>query len=667
MILRPHFPVGNARNFMDTDMEPLQPGNRLDGFLIESSLYEGVMAKIFLGRDLLTDEVVALKVPFGDIINTPILFYHYQNEERIGRLLNHPHVVRFFHRNRSRQYIIQEYVPGSDLRKSIGRKKKLDFSRACAIIMQIADALTYLHGCGVIHLDLKPENIILFNGGIKLIDFGLAVKSDLPDLLAEDFSAPHGTPFYIAPEQIAGIRNEPRSDIYSLGVIFYEMLTGHLPFPRSTKLSDTRLRLKSDPIPPRYYEPDLDPKIQEILFKALAVKPEDRYESAAGLIHDLDHLEQVRVTERGLRTKKPFWFLARFKPAVSFSSQSLHSFFSLSDKLQLLGAIIDDDSADNVVEALRRRVLMLGGEVTLLTVLEEEDDSHFLKYEQEVAGEHLRNRLEHFVERFRRYNIDPTVRLIRGNASEVICTVARQLHAVCVVLGPSRKPGLFGSSVVKRVTANIETEVLIAETKPHTLVWTMHGLAIDRLSEEQVIAVDIFLVDGWFNHVSWLADLALSLLLDSGRDADLNSDHCLIGKWLMELRKDPYWRRVARYIDPIHMELHAIAEKMISMAESGDLHGMKNIYRYSALPLSCTLREKFAKVSRLIREWSGHYEVRQIPALLSEKCPLFDENTPVGGPLLELHTIRHYLENQIADANESGPITSTEQGNSKDE
>ena len=650
-IIRRRFPAGNVRNFAGIDMEPMQAGDRLDGFQIENSLHDGAMARIYRARDLLTDEVVALKVPFGDIINTPILFYHYQNEERIGRLLNHPHVVRFFHRNRSRQYIIQEYVPGSDLRKSMGGKKKIEFSRARAIILQIADALTYLHGCGVIHLDLKPENIILFKGRIKLIDFGLAVKSGLPDLLAEDFSSPHGTPFYIAPEQIAGIRSEPRSDIYSLGIILYEMLTGQLPFPRSTRLSDTRLRLKSDPVPPRYYEPELDPNIQEILLKALAVKPEDRYESAADFSHDLQHLEQVQVTELGQRTKKPFWFLARFKPAVSFSHRPPS--FSPSDKPQLLGAVIDDDSADNVVEALRRRVLMLGAEVTLLTVLEEEDDSHFLKYGREVAGEQLRNRLEHFVQRFRRYNIDPTIRLIRGNASEVICTVARQLQAVCVVLGPSRKPGLFGSSVVKKVMAGLKTEVLIAETTPHTLVWRMQGMAIDQLSEEQVIAIDIFLVDGWFNHVSWLAELALSLLLDSGQDVDPDSGHCLVGKWLTELRKDPYWQAVARHLDPVHGQLHAVAEKMIQLAGSGDLEAMKNIYRYNALPLSCRLREKFAGVSRLIREWSGHDGLQQIPALLSEKCPLFDKDTPVGGPLLELHMIRHYLESRAED--ESNP------------
>jgi len=630
-------------------MEPLPAGAELDGFFIEEELYNGAMARIYRARDLLTDEVVALKVPFGDIINNPVLYYHYQNEERIGRLLNHPHVVRFFYRNRSRQYIIQEYVPGVDLRKHVGRGKKINFSQARDIILQIAEALTYLHSMGVIHLDLKPENIIICHEQVKLIDFGLAVKSDLPDLLAEDFSAPHGTPFYIAPEQLVGIRDEPRSDIYSLGVIFFEMMTGHLPFPRSRKLSQTRLRLKSDPVPPRHHDPEFDSRVQEIILKSLSRLPEDRYENASMLVHDLQNIEQVQVTELGLKKKKPWWFFAQFRPPSRFSDRGNRSFFSPVDKPQLLGAVINNDSADQVVEEMRRRALVLDAEVTLLTVIEEEDDSHFLKYGLEVAGEQLRSRLEHFVQRFRRYNIDPTIRLIRGEATDVILSVAQQLQAVCIVLGPSRKPGLFGTSVVEKVTAKSKTEVLIARSKPHTLVWTAQGLPIDQLSEEQVVAIDIFLVDGWFNHVSWLAELALSLLRKSGKQMDLASDHCAVGRWLADLHKDHYWAKIAHRIDPVHNQLHKVAGEMASLAETNNLQGMKKVYQSRALQLSCGLRERFIEVSRLIREWSGYHGVNSIPVLRAADCPLFHGDAPVGGPLLELHTIRNYLESHVPE------------------
>lgn len=630
-------------------MKSLQAGTELDGFLIEEELYNGAMARIYRARDLLTDEVVALKVPFGDIINNPVLYYHYQNEERIGRLLNHPHIVRFFYRNRSRQYIIQEYVPGVDLRQHVGKGKKMNFSEVKPIILQIAGALDYLHETGVIHLDLKPENIIINHSRVKLIDFGLAVKSDLPDLLAEDFSSPHGTPFYIAPEQLLGIRDEPRSDIYSLGVIFYEMMTGHLPFPRSRKLSRTRLRLKADPVPPRYYDPDFDPRVQEIMLKALARQPEDRYENASMLAYDIKNIEQVQVGDLGLRKEKPWWFFAQLRPASSFSGHQKQLFFSPLNKPQLLGAIINHDSADQVVEELRRRALISGGEVTLLTVLEEEDDSHFLKYGLEVAGEQLRNRLEHFVQRFRRYNIDPTIRLIRGEAANVILSISQQLQAVCIVLGPSRKPGLFGASVVEKVKAKSKTEALVATSKPHTLVWTAQGLPIDQLSEDQVIAIDIFLVDGWFNHVSWLAELALSLLRNSSITVELAPGHCAVGRWLTELHTDPYWAKIAHRIDPVHNQLHKVAEEMARLAADGDLRGMKKVYQSKTLQLSCGLRERFAEVSRLIREWSGYHEVRPIPALRAADCPLFHGDAPVGGPLLELHTIRNYFETHVPD------------------
>jgi len=123
-------------------MATLQVGDTIDTFTIEEILYGGGMAQIYRAIDLLTDQTVALKVPLGDILNHPMRFYHYQNEERIGRFLNHPGVVRFYYRKRSRQYIIQEYVAGKELRTLVGPGKTLSVAGAMPLIRQLAEALT---------------------------------------------------------------------------------------------------------------------------------------------------------------------------------------------------------------------------------------------------------------------------------------------------------------------------------------------------------------------------------------------------------------------------------------------------------------------------------------------------------------------------------------------
>lgn len=646
-------------------MASLQRNDRLDGFCIERPLYDGAMAQIYLARDLLTDEVLALKIPFGDILNNPILYYHYQNEERIGRLLQHPNIVRFFYRNRSQQYIVEEYVPGADLRSWAGKGKQLPWADILAVILQLVDAVAYLHSQGVVHLDLKPENILLFQNQVKLIDFGLAFSVDMPDLLAKDFSSPHGTPFYIAPEQMVGIRGEPRSDIYSIGVILYEMVTGALPFPRSKKLSKTRLRLKSDPAPPRYYAPDLDPRLQEIILKCLARLPAHRYQTALELIGDLQHMEKVKVTAAGLRRKKPCWLLRQWLPAVSFPDLQVPVASATGRKTQLVGAVIDDASAELVVEELRGLALLQEAEVTLLTVLEEKDDSHYVQYGLEVAGERFRTRLERFVQKFRRYNIDPTIRLIRGRAVDVILSVARQIEASIVVLGPSRKPGLFGNSVVKKIMAQCEAQVKVAREASHPLIWKSRDLPPDQLRAEQILSIDLFLVDSWFHHVEWLTALAVSLLQKTSHRTHHMHEHCAVGTWLMELHNDSQWSRMAARIDPVHNQLHVVAREMVSLADSGDMSALKNVYRTKALPLSCELRTQMAAVSGLIREWSGQRDVQQIPALCQTDCPLFQEEMPVGGPLLALHTIRNYLDTHIPDVIghvDQDPITTNSEG-----
>ena len=631
-------------------MATLQVGDTIDTFTIEEILYGGGMAQIYRAVDLLTDQTVALKVPLGDILNHPVRFYHYQNEERIGRFLNHPGVVRFFYRKRSRQYIIQEYVAGKELRTLVGPGKTLPIESARALIQQLARALTYLHDQKICHLDLKPENVILTDtGAIKLIDFGLAIKEGIDDLLAEDFSTPHGTPYYIAPEQLVARQHMITSDLYSLGVMFYEMLTGHLPFPRSKKRSTTRWRLKVAPVPPRYYVPDIPPQIQQIILRCLERNPEDRYRNTKNFLHDLQHYQDLPVTRHGDERRKPWQWLGFFLPSPSLNLPS-NTKIKASDQqhYRILGAVANDDTADSVVEEVRHRALIHRGDTTLLFVIEDEDDSHLLQYSREVEGEQFRRRLENFILRFRHYNLDPTIRLIRGSVIETILELAENIKADLIVLGPPRKPNsIFFQSIVDTVTEKSSSRVIISRPDNNETVWTLVESDPGQLSEDQVLAMDLFLIDCWFDHVEWIGDLALILLQKKEMPTERKEHQCCIQQWLTQLRLNPNWQDVITILEPMHEEVHAIAANMLTAAEQGDIEAMKSIYINQALPSACRFRQQLFAVSDHVGRQSGHRDPGQLGNLFDSICPIYATDIPSGGPLLQLHTIKQYMEDQF--------------------
>ena len=225
---------------MDDDFQYTK-GDRLDDFEIVEPLYAGALAQVYKATDRLTLQTVVLKVPSLDIVNNPLVYYHFQNEARILSGIRHPSIVRLVQRDRSTAYSILEYIPGIDMRTRMDASKRLTLLKAKHYIRQIAQALDYLHNCGIIHLDIKPENIIITPmDTVKIVDFGLARRLGAPDVLQEDFTRPHGTPYYAAPEQLDHYRDDPRTDLYSLALVYYEMLTGQLPFAKSKDLKRVR-------------------------------------------------------------------------------------------------------------------------------------------------------------------------------------------------------------------------------------------------------------------------------------------------------------------------------------------------------------------------------------------------------------------------------------------
>ncbi len=304
----------------------LQPGDVLDDrFLITEVISRSGMAMIFKAQDLHNDSApVALKVPHLQYESDPGCFTRFQREEEIGSRLDHPYILKFLPvtQPKSRPYIVTEYLRGCTLAHLLKAVRPLPEHDALKIASLLCDALQYLHDQGVIHRDLKPQNVMIgCDGTIRLLDFGLARDAESRRVTFHGFTPAMGTPDYMAPEQVKGKRGDERTDIYSLGAILYEMLTGAAPFKGDNALAIMNARVVGDPVAPRKLNPSLSPQAEEIVLRAMERDPARRYPSAAAMQAELDLPDHVRLTGRGDRLEAPapwkLWF-RRFR-AVSFA------------------------------------------------------------------------------------------------------------------------------------------------------------------------------------------------------------------------------------------------------------------------------------------------------------------------------------------------------------
>jgi serine/threonine protein kinase len=278
----------------------LAVGAQLDHFRIEAPVAESGMATIYRATDVRDNRQVAIKIPHFAMEADPVLFDRFQREEDIGIEMDHPNVMRILaNPGRSRVYMVMEWVPGRLLRNILSEQGKLPLERALHITLGVLNALDYIHRHGVVHRDLKPENIMVDDDdNIKLIDFGIASKEGAKRLTYAGFSQTLGTPEYISPEQVKGKRGDARSDIYAIGVMLYEMLTGRTPFSGPSPLATMNDRLINHPLPPREADPSISPELQEVLYRAIERDPRNRYASTQNFAADLQHLDQVGISER---------------------------------------------------------------------------------------------------------------------------------------------------------------------------------------------------------------------------------------------------------------------------------------------------------------------------------------------------------------------------------
>src|SRR5215831_7123645 len=254
------------------------------------------------------DMPMLMKLPLLRPGEDPVTIIGYEVEQMVLPRLSGPHVPRFIAAGGfERPYVVMEFVDGPSL-KSLLEKTPLPPDEVARIGAKIAFALHDIHRQHVIHLDLKPSNVILRGENAVLIDFGLSRHDQLPDLIQEDAGGPVGTGAYIAPEQVLGDRGDPRSDLFALGVILYFLATGKRPFGEPQHADSWRWRLWWDPPPPRALNPSVPPWLQEIILRCLEVDPEARYATAAQLAFDLQHPDQVALTERAARTRHDGFF-----------------------------------------------------------------------------------------------------------------------------------------------------------------------------------------------------------------------------------------------------------------------------------------------------------------------------------------------------------------------
>jgi len=285
---------------------PYSPGQHIDGFRLEEQLHRGGMGVLWrVSRDDLPTPAI-MKIPILLDDTDPTAIVSFEVEQMLLPRLRGVHVPRFYAASGFEQqpYLVMELIESETLR-SRANGAPLPADDVARIGARIATALHELHRQKVIHLDLKPSNVMFRpTGEAVLIDFGLSRHDQLPDLLAEEFRLPMGTGPYISPEQVQQHRNDPRSDLFSLGVVLYSLATGEHPFGNPTTLRGLRRRLTDAPRPPRAVNPQIPPWLQEIILHCLEVDPDRRYSSAAQVALDLSHPASVTLTERAGRTEK---------------------------------------------------------------------------------------------------------------------------------------------------------------------------------------------------------------------------------------------------------------------------------------------------------------------------------------------------------------------------
>lgn len=269
-------------------------GKRLDGrYEIEEIVGVGGMSVVYKAHDEIDDRTVAIKILKEELLESEEFRRRFKNESKAIAVMDHPNIVKVYDVGLGDrvQYIVEEYIDGITLKEYIEQQGVLPWKDALYFATQILCALQHAHDKGIVHRDIKPQNIMLLKDGtIKVTDFGIArfARSEQRTMTDKAIGSVH----YISPEQAKGEATDAKSDLYSVGVLLYEMLTGKLPFDADSAVSVAIMQLQNEPIKPSSLNPDIPEGLEEITLRAMQKNPAERYQSAAEMLSDIDRLKK---------------------------------------------------------------------------------------------------------------------------------------------------------------------------------------------------------------------------------------------------------------------------------------------------------------------------------------------------------------------------------------
>ena len=368
-------------------MKRLEPGTELDGFCIGNCLHAGGMAHVY--EVSYADQRPA---PFPMVMKVPRMtagdgaenIVGFEVEHQLLQVLHGRHVPRFVAAGDlvTLPYLVMEHVPGQTLQHLLDahteqrtRPSPQEIAQLGAAMARAAHSLHQQNAC---HLDLKPANVLMHpDGHAVLLDFGLSCHAHYPDLLAEELRKAVGSPAWIAPEQVVGVRGDPRSDIFAIGVMLYELATGELPFGNPATDGGMRQRLWMDPAPPRRLRPETPAWLQEVVLRCLEPVAAQRYPSASHLAFDLENPEHVKITARGQQVTGTSFF-THFKRWVRAAGMQYQPSPLPSQQIEevpiLMVAVPHHEASDATLYSLRQAVarslgLRPGARLAVVTVI----------------------------------------------------------------------------------------------------------------------------------------------------------------------------------------------------------------------------------------------------------------------------------------------------------